>query len=68
MTLVLPVDVVVVTFPGRATNSVNASARATAPISASASSTCSSGECETPVGLRTNNMAVGITELRTPAS
>jgi len=35
------------------------SARATEPASASAFSTASDGAWETPVGLRTNNIAVG---------
>ena len=36
--------------------------------SQSAAPACSAGECETPVGLRTNSMAVGIRAARIPAS
>src|SRR6266851_3527565 len=43
-------------------------ARARTPASQSARSACSAGECETPVGLRTNSMAVGTRAASTPAS
>ena len=35
-------------------------ASARTPAAQSAGSACSAGECETPVGLRTNSIAVGI--------
>jgi hypothetical protein len=45
------------------------SASALTPTRQSGSSACSAGECETPVGLRTNSIAVGIPAAdRIPAS
>src|SRR5439155_3370278 len=53
---------------GHPARSSRTRASACTPASQSASSACSAGECETPVGLRTNNMAVGIRAARNPAS
>ena len=53
------------TRPGRLTTAVSART----PAWQSASSACSAGECEMPVGLRTNSIAVGMPALaRMPAS
>ena len=53
---------------GRPARSSRTRASACTPASQSACSACSAGECETPVGLRTNSMAVGIRAARIPAS
>src|SRR6201989_2403561 len=50
------------------TQSAITSASASAPVRQSAISAYSSGECDTPVGLRTNNIAVGTLAERIPAS
>src|SRR4029077_10498649 len=50
------------------TQSAMTSAKATAPALQSRDSANSVGECDTPVGLRTNNIAVGTTADRIPAS
>ena len=52
----------------RETQSAITSASASAPTLQSAISAYSSGECETPVGLRTNSIAVGTFADRMPAS
>src|SRR5439155_25106088 len=44
------------------------SARAPAPAAASSSATYPSGECDIPLGLRTNNIADGTWPASTPAS